>query len=87
MVVIAVVVYITFHKGLDLENDAGIEYNDKKLDEKTILPLMALLIYLYVSVNSMAYYAFTTYRQFGVIVERLGNILGMDQFEYKRPTN
>ena len=56
--------------------------NGELLEEEVLIPLMAMVFYLFISVNAMAYYSLTTYQQFGAIVERLGHVMGMEEHEF-----
>lgn len=58
--------------------------NGEYLDEGVTISLMAMVFFLFLSVNSMTYYALSTYQQFTGIVERLGHVFGMEEYKSQR---
>ena len=46
--------------------------------------MLALIYYLFFSVNSLAYYALTTLNQTGAVINRLSEVFRMEEFQSTR---
>jgi ATP-binding cassette subfamily C (CFTR/MRP) protein 4 len=58
--------------------------NNEPLEEEKLIPLMALVFYLFISVNTKAHNAIGTFQQLYVILERIGNVMGMEEKQRKK---
>jgi len=54
------------------------------LDEASTISLMAMLFYIFLSVNSLVYYALSTLQQFLAIIERLSQVFELEEFTQHR---
>lgn len=58
-----------------------------KLDSSVSMSLMAIIFYIFISVNSMTYMAMTVYQQFMSCVERISEVIEMEEFVFNRNTD
>ena len=59
----------------------------EKLDEGISISLLAMVFYIFLSVNSFTYYGMTTLQQFLAIISRYSSVFEMGEFEFKRETD
>jgi hypothetical protein len=52
-----------------------------KLDQSNSVSLLAMIYYIFVSVNAMTYYAMTTLQTFFAVVKRLSSVFEMEEYE------
>jgi hypothetical protein len=55
-----------------------------KLDQSNSVSLLAMIYYIFVSVNALTYYAMTTLQTFFAVVKRLSSVFEMEEYESKR---
>ena len=54
----------------------------EKLDMSVSMSLMAMIFYIFISVNALTYMGLTTLQQFLSCVERMSTVLYMEEFEF-----
>jgi len=57
------------------------------LDESISMSLMAMIYFVFISVNGMTYYAMSTFQTFLAIVARMSSVFEMEEYQYIRETN
>ena len=53
----------------------------EKLDEGVTMSMMAMVYFIFVSVNSMTYYAMTTLQTFLGVIYRLSTVFELEEFD------
>jgi hypothetical protein len=56
----------------------------EKLDEGVSISLLAMVFYIFLSVNSFTYYGMTTLQQFFAIIARYSSVFEMGEFDFTR---
>jgi hypothetical protein len=55
-----------------------------KLDSSVSMSLMAIIFYIFISVNAMTYMGMTVYQQFMSCVQRISEVIEMEEFVFSR---
>ena len=55
-----------------------------KLDPAISMSLLAIIFYIFLSVNAMTYFGLTVYQQFMSCVERTSEVVEMEEFVFNR---
>jgi len=56
----------------------------EQLDEAVSMSLMAMIYFVFLSINSMTYWALTTFQTFLAIIFRMSTIFELEEYEFKR---
>jgi hypothetical protein len=59
-------------------------YQEIELDESVSISLMAMIFFLFYSVNTFVYMGLTTLQTFLGILERIGSVFQLDSYDFKR---
>jgi hypothetical protein len=62
----------------------GMYHTEQKLDEAISMSLLAMVFFIFLSVNMMFYYSMTTLLAFLAIVNRISSIFAMEEYESER---
>lgn len=62
----------------------GLYYSEQKLDEAISMALLAMVFFIFLSVNMMFYYSMTTLLSFLAIVNRISSIFEMEEYASDR---
>lgn len=63
---------------------AGLYHSEQKLDEAISMSLLAMVFFIFLSVNMMFYYSMTTLLAFLAIVNRISSIFEMEEYASER---
>ena len=51
------------------------------------MSIMAMIYFIFISVNSMTYWAMTTFQTFLAIISRMGSVFEMEEYVFDRKTD
>ena len=58
--------------------------NGELLDESVSISVMAMVFFLFISINAMTYYAMTTLQQFSAVIQRMSSVFEMEEYATQR---
>lgn len=62
----------------------GLYHSGQKLDESISMSLLAMVFFIFLSVNMMFYFAMTTLLNFLAIIKRISSIFAMEEYSSER---